>query len=105
MVLGGVASLLMCRGTAPLFFFFQAGDGIRYWSVTGVQTCALPIFTGAGTWRVPVNPASGAVVGAMVRSACSDSAAARAGGLLSSLFSPLGARLVVAAGAAIVCSM
>src|SRR5438093_8349294 len=25
-------------------FFFQAEDGIRYWSVTGVQTCALPIF-------------------------------------------------------------
>src|SRR5258706_5208933 len=28
-----------------LFFFFQAEDGIRDWSVTGVQTCALPIFT------------------------------------------------------------
>src|SRR5437016_11303603 len=27
-----------------LIFFFQAEDGIRYWSVTGVQTCALPIF-------------------------------------------------------------
>src|SRR5216683_871813 len=26
------------------FFFFQAGDGIRYLIVTGVQTCALPIF-------------------------------------------------------------
>src|SRR5262249_59443761 len=26
-----------------VFFFFQAEDGIRYWSVTGVQTCALPI--------------------------------------------------------------
>src|SRR5437016_13739308 len=24
-------------------FFFQAEDGIRGWSVTGVQTCALPI--------------------------------------------------------------
>ena len=24
-------------------FFFQAEDGIRSWSVTGVQTCALPI--------------------------------------------------------------
>src|SRR5258706_8848626 len=29
--------VLMC------FFFFQAEDGIRDWSVTGVQTCALPI--------------------------------------------------------------
>src|SRR5258706_8293052 len=30
------------------FFFFQAEDGIRYWSVTGVQTCALPISDGVG---------------------------------------------------------
>src|SRR5260221_7754212 len=28
----------------PGFFFFQAEDGIRYHCVTGVQTCALPIF-------------------------------------------------------------
>ena len=26
------------------FFVFQAEDGIRYLCVTGVQTCALPIF-------------------------------------------------------------
>src|SRR5262249_58112598 len=26
-----------------VYFFFQAEDGIRDWSVTGVQTCALPI--------------------------------------------------------------
>src|SRR2546430_3395324 len=30
--------LLLC------FFFFQAEDGIRDLTVTGVQTCALPIF-------------------------------------------------------------
>src|SRR5256886_13231489 len=29
-----------------LIFFFQAEDGIRYLTVTGVQTCALPIFFG-----------------------------------------------------------
>src|SRR5437016_9463404 len=29
---------------ADFVFFFQAEDGIRDWSVTGVQTCALPIF-------------------------------------------------------------
>src|SRR5258708_29009488 len=29
---------------AVLFFFFQAEDGIRDDLVTGVQTCALPIF-------------------------------------------------------------
>src|SRR5262249_56498656 len=38
--------LFLCLVTcsvAFLFFFFQAEDGIRDWSVTGVQTCALPI--------------------------------------------------------------
>src|SRR6266852_1589491 len=30
------------------FFFFQAEDGIRYATVTGVQTCALPISAGIG---------------------------------------------------------
>src|SRR5260370_10200170 len=30
------------------FFFFQAEDGIRDSSVTGVQTCALPISAGDG---------------------------------------------------------
>src|SRR2546430_4028418 len=29
-----------------IFFFFQAEDGIRDLTVTGVQTCALPISTG-----------------------------------------------------------
>src|SRR5438046_10718569 len=35
-----------------VFFFFQAEDGIRDWSVTGVQTCALPI-------SQPPRPAAG----------------------------------------------
>src|SRR5256886_12917972 len=30
------------------FFFFQAEDGIRDLTVTGVQTCALPIFGARG---------------------------------------------------------
>src|SRR5690606_41118452 len=29
-----------------VFFFFQAEDGIRDFHVTGVQTCALPIYFG-----------------------------------------------------------
>src|SRR2546422_7276521 len=29
-----------------IFFFFQAEDGIRDVAVTGVQTCALPIYLG-----------------------------------------------------------
>ena len=28
-----------------VFFFFQAEDGIRDIGVTGVQTCALPIYS------------------------------------------------------------
>src|SRR5690606_40375043 len=34
--------MLLCAGFC--FFFFQAEDGIRDFHVTGVQTCALPIF-------------------------------------------------------------
>src|SRR5438034_7976310 len=41
------------------FFFFQAEDGIRDHCVTGVQTCALPIYHVAlsivGTDRTPDN--------------------------------------------------
>src|SRR5690606_39506956 len=29
---------------SPFLFFFQAEDGIRVFHVTGVQTCALPIY-------------------------------------------------------------
>src|SRR6266498_5790820 len=32
------------RGALRLWFFFQAEDGIRDADVTGVQTCALPIY-------------------------------------------------------------
>src|SRR5262249_60092798 len=44
-------------------FFFQAEDGIRDWSVTGVQTCALPIFSGAMLlWPLVRRGAGGAAV-------------------------------------------
>src|SRR5438093_13240190 len=36
-----------------LYFFFQAEDGIRDWSVTGVQTCALPILGGVQQDLIP----------------------------------------------------
>src|SRR5689334_25370369 len=32
--------------SSTVSFFFRAEDGIRDGTVTGVQTCALPIFTG-----------------------------------------------------------
>src|SRR5437016_6665512 len=41
--------LVFCSRYFFFFFFFQAEDGIRDWSVTGVQTCALPIYPGART--------------------------------------------------------
>src|SRR5258706_4510940 len=37
-----------CFVSCDVFFFFQAEDGIRDWSVTGVQTCALPIYGAVG---------------------------------------------------------
>src|SRR5690606_40125003 len=44
-----------------LFFFFQAEDGIRDFHVTGVQTCALPIWgiTVATAWQAQVARAAG----------------------------------------------
>src|SRR5690606_39475975 len=38
-----------------IIFFFQAEDGIRDFHVTGVQTCALPIWSSITTrcWRPP----------------------------------------------------
>src|SRR5438046_10042346 len=41
-----------------LFFFFQAEDGIRDWSVTGVQTCALPIWCKPGGSRAAWAPSA-----------------------------------------------
>src|ERR1039457_4830923 len=40
----------MCVILYFYFFFFQAEDGIRDYKVTGVQTCALPIYPLAGLW-------------------------------------------------------
>src|SRR5437762_9601352 len=44
-----------------MFFFFQAEDGIRGTSVTGVQTCALPISGGSSVGSLdPPIPVPGA---------------------------------------------
>src|SRR5262249_60105482 len=45
--------LQRCVMRLVLSFFFQAEDGIRDWSVTGVQTCALPIYNPWFAARVP----------------------------------------------------
>src|SRR2546429_2430529 len=41
-------SLMLGALLIVVFFFFQAEDGIRDVAVTGVQTCALPIFSATG---------------------------------------------------------
>src|SRR6266850_5237781 len=43
-----------------IFFFFQAEDGIRDYKVTGVQTCALPIYV---PLDVPAEPPGGEKLG------------------------------------------
>src|SRR5256886_7752578 len=48
-----------------IFFFFQAEDGIRDLTVTGVQTCALPIsfrFGDDGFGLAVSDPADGAAI-------------------------------------------
>src|SRR5256885_6264445 len=39
-------NVVQAPGGVAVFFFFQAEDGIRDYKVTGVQTCALPIYAG-----------------------------------------------------------
>src|SRR2546430_13356425 len=41
-----VYEVILINSYCKYFFFFQAEDGIRYLTVTGVQTCALPIWVG-----------------------------------------------------------
>src|SRR5206468_10061971 len=43
--------LCTCAGVGYFIFFFQAEDGIRDLIVTGVQTCALPIWPRAPRLR------------------------------------------------------
>ena len=44
-----VVSRQMVGEESGMLFFFQAEDGIRDSPVTGVQTCALPIYTTEST--------------------------------------------------------
>src|SRR2546422_1671341 len=67
------------------FFFFQAEDGIRDVAVTGVQTCALPIWTitnmgaelGATTSVFPFDAKMDAYLRATDRAVLADLAMAR----------------------------
>src|SRR6266446_7550053 len=46
-------SIVKLQSADDAFFFFQAEDGIRDYKVTGVQTCALPIYGGCRRWAGP----------------------------------------------------
>src|SRR5215510_8743125 len=63
--------LFMLGPTATLFFFFQAEDGIRDGHVTGVQTCALPIWPRQGLHAADRRrqPAPGAQAGGLTMTA------------------------------------
>src|SRR2546429_7104645 len=77
------------------FFFFQAEDGIRDVAVTGVQTCALPIYREASTvctrWFATVTSIAATPVMSMTttfarlvripRSSCSVNCRARCGSI------------------------
>src|SRR5256886_12210502 len=55
----------MCQPSSDCihwFFFFQAEDGIRDLTVTGVQTCALPICSPSSSSRTAPSGTSGAGV-------------------------------------------
>src|SRR5690606_40771824 len=45
-----------CHDSRFVIFFFQAEDGIRDFHVTGVQTCALPIYRPPGPTQQPNRP-------------------------------------------------
>src|SRR2546430_13447992 len=58
-----------------LFFFFQAEDGIRDLTVTGVQTCALPIWN-----QLPTQKRGGAAESEGAARGCCAVGAAHDGG-------------------------
>src|SRR5256885_3701896 len=53
------AQLIVSSALIVCLFFFQAEDGIRDYKVTGVQTCALPIFDAAAEPAPEIQPAVG----------------------------------------------
>src|SRR5699024_11735077 len=65
-------------GLRSCFFFFQAEDGIRDRNVTGVQTCALPIYDHDG------DPEPFAQVAQQAQDLAGGGAVERAGGLIRS---------------------
>src|SRR2546430_3327801 len=57
-VLGCALIAVWVDKMCTVFFFFQAEDGIRDLTVTGVQTCALPIYVRKGKFPARFQAAS-----------------------------------------------
>src|SRR5256886_16950478 len=83
-------------GDVVLFFFFQAEDGIRDLTVTGVQTCALPISVGREGPIIQVGAAFGSMVGQVVampaRQRALLIAAGTGGGIAAPFYTPIGGK-------------
>src|SRR2546430_9466419 len=61
----GLDVVLLVLGVFLIVFFFQAEDGIRDLTVTGVQTCALPIScvsSGSGVGSTPAGSGAPSIV-------------------------------------------
>src|SRR5206468_9598795 len=75
-----------------VFFFFQAEDGIRDLIVTGVQTCALPIYIRDWRWmriqHCRTHEASPKQSGPVIRTWCERSEERRVGKECRSRWSP-----------------
>src|SRR2546430_5299350 len=60
---GDIDGMMRIACSGGVFFFFQAEDGIRDLTVTGVQTCALPICDGRRAQTMQLLPRFGAQTG------------------------------------------
>src|SRR5256886_10753473 len=63
------AELFTLRTDLFVLFFFQAEDGIRDLTVTGVQTCALPIFFSKAFDASPVSMCASSRITTLLREA------------------------------------
>src|SRR5256885_11201689 len=61
---------MLIGNCTPILCFLQAEDGIRYYKVTGVQTCALPISKGRGYGGAALSGSGQRGAGGGPRAAC-----------------------------------
>src|SRR5690606_40542025 len=81
-------------------FFFQAEDGIRDFHVTGVQTCALPIYR-HGRHGKPVYGMKAGTVGFLMNQYREDDLPARIAAAIPAVLRPLGMTAISEAGSSV----